>query len=267
MHVAASVDLGFSGFSSKLVILYLSSTESIPYCFARSILLMSCDAIIGLSFEKSTNSFNENSNKLSPATIISSSLIFSLFITKSISPIAPILSSLLLVLSLIISIEIINDKTNSNEDRIGAIGDIDLVIKREKIKDELIIVAGDNLFEFSLKEFVDFSKDKPIIASHDINNIDLAKQYGILSVDDKYKITNFEEKPEKPKSTLAATCIYFLPSDIVKMIDEYIQKGNPTDKPGHFIQWLYKETEVYSFVTKERWFDIGSKEQLERSEE
>ena len=162
-----------------------------------------------------------------------------------------------------ISIEIINDKTNSNEDRIGAIGDIDLVIKREKIKDELIIVAGDNLFEFSLKEFVDFSKDKPIIASHDINNIDLAKQYGILSVDDKYKITNFEEKPEKPKSTLAATCIYFLPSDIVKMIDEYIQKGNPTDKPGHFIQWLYKETEVYSFVTKERWFDIGSKEQLE----
>src|SRR3989338_8817089 len=166
-----------------------------------------------------------------------------------------------------ISIEIINDKTNSNEDRIGAIGDIDLVIKREKIKDELIIVAGDNLFEFSLKEFVDFSKDKPIIASHDINNIDLAKQYGILSVDDKYKITNFEEKPEKPKSTLAATCIYFLPSDIVKMIDEYIQKGNPTDKPGHFIQWLYKETEVYSFVTKERWFDIGSKEQLERSEE
>ena len=162
-----------------------------------------------------------------------------------------------------ISIEIINDKTNSNEDRIGAIGDIDLVIKREKINDELIIVAGDNLFEFSLKEFVDFSKDNPIVASHDINNIDLAKQYGILSVDDKYKITNFEEKPEKPKSTLAATCIYFLPSDIVKMIDEYIQKGNPTDKPGHFIQWLYKETEVYSFVTKERWFDIGSKEQLE----
>src|SRR3989344_6063906 len=67
-------------------------------------------------------------------------------------------------------------------------------ISIEIINDKLIIVAGDNLFEFSLKEFVDFSKDNPIVASHDINNIDLAKQYGILSVDDKYKITNFEEK-------------------------------------------------------------------------
>jgi len=162
-----------------------------------------------------------------------------------------------------IKIKIINDNTNSNEDRLGAVGDINLVIKKENINEDVIVIGGDNLFELSLKEFIGFAENKPAIASHDINNLELAKQLGILSIDQNNKITNFEEKPENPKSTLAATCIYFLPLDIVKMIEQYVKKGNPTDKPGHFIQWLYKKTEVYSFVTKEKWFDIGNKGQLE----
>ncbi len=162
-----------------------------------------------------------------------------------------------------IPIKIINDKTTSNEDRLGAIGDINFVIKNENINDNLIVVGGDNLFELSLKEFIDFSKDKTVIVSHDVKNLELAKLYGILSINENNKIINFIEKPEKPESTLASTCIYFFSSNILNKIEEYIEQGNSTDKTGHFIQWLYKKNEVYSFVTKEKWFDIGDKEQLE----
>lgn len=162
-----------------------------------------------------------------------------------------------------ISIKIINDKTSSNDDRLGAIGDINFVIKNENINNDLIIIAGDNLFELSLKEFMDFSKNKTVIASYDVKDLELAKLYGILSIDDNNKIVNFLEKPQKPESTLVSTCIYLFQSEIIPLIDEYIQQGNSTDKPGHFIQWLYKRKDVYSFVTKKKWFDIGDHKQLE----
>lgn len=161
-------------------------------------------------------------------------------------------------------IEILSDKTTSNENRLGAIESIDVVIKEKNIKDDLLIVAGDNLFKMSLKDFVDFSKNKSTVPSYDTRDLELAKQYGIISVDNKFKIINFEEKPENPKSTLAAACIYFLPSNIVSMVSKYIKEGNPTDKPGCFIQWLYKKTDVYSFITKEEWYDIGDHSQLKK---
>lgn len=162
-----------------------------------------------------------------------------------------------------IKIKIINDNTNSNDDRLGAIGDIHFVINKENIKDDIIVIGGDNLFELSLKKFIEFSKGNPIIVAHEIKNIELAKLYGILSIDKNNKIIDFVEKPENPKSNLASTCIYFFPSNIIKMIKKYIDEDNPKDKSGHFIQWLYKKTDVCCFVTKERWFDIGNKEQLE----
>lgn len=163
-------------------------------------------------------------------------------------------------------IKIINDGTKSNEDRLGAIGDVYFVVKKEKIDEDLLVVAGDNLFELSLVNVIDLFKEKKssVIALYDVKDVELAKKYGIVAVDNN-KIVHLEEKPKKPKSTLASTGIYLYTKDILKEIKEYIELGCDVDKPGSFLEWLYKRKDIYCFISKERWCDIGSFEQLEEA--
>ena len=164
-------------------------------------------------------------------------------------------------------IKIINDKTKSNEERLGAIGDIEFAINREKINDDLLVIAGDNLFKLSLNDVVHLFKKKnsTVVALYDVKDKVLAKQYGIVAINENNKIIHFEEKPKKPKSTLASTGIYLFKRNTLKDIKEYIKKGYNTDKTGFFLEWFYKREGVYCFVSKKRWYDIGSFEQLEEA--
>lgn len=168
-----------------------------------------------------------------------------------------------------IPIKVLNDGTLTNETRLGAIGDINFVIEKENIKDDILVIGGDNLFELSLKEFVDFQKTKntSIIAAHDIKDKELAKLYGILSVNENNKIIDLIEKPKQPKSTLASTCIYFFSKEILIFFNKYLKEGNPADKTGHFIEWLYKKTDVHAFIFDSEWYDIGSKQGLDEAKE
>lgn len=163
-------------------------------------------------------------------------------------------------------IEIISDKTKSNEERLGAIGDIHFVINTKSIDSELIIIAGDNLFELSLTEVVRFFKKKKsnVIVLHDVKDKELAKQYGIVEINNEL-VTNFEEKPASPRSTLASAVIYLFPRKTLQVIRKYLAQGNNPDKAGSFIEWLYKRDPVYSYVSNRKWFDIGSFEQLEKA--
>lgn len=165
-------------------------------------------------------------------------------------------------------IEIVNDNTKTNEDRLGALGDINYVIDTKKINSDLIVIAGDNIFEFSLMDIINlFEKIKSsIIAVYDVNDFELAKKYGVVGVKNNI-VVNFEEKPAEPKSTLISTGIYLFPKKIIKLIKEYISEGNNPDKTGSFIEWLYKRDKVYAYVTHEPWYDIGDKEQLSRVRE
>ena len=157
-----------------------------------------------------------------------------------------------------IPIEILNDGTLSNDDRLGAIGDMNFVINQKKINDDLIVVAGDNLFDFDLNKLKNFADDKNIvICGYDVNDYKLATQYGIVSVDDNGKVLSFVEKPENPPSTLAALGIYVFKKDKVALITKYINDGNIADAPGYFIQWAYKNDEVYSYIFNGIWYDIG----------
>ncbi len=164
-----------------------------------------------------------------------------------------------------VSINILNDGTLSNETRLGAIGDINFLIEKENIEDDLIVIGGDNLFELSLKKFVEFQNEKKsaVIASRDIKDKESIKLYGVLSINENNKIINFEEKPSEPKSSLASTCIYFFPKEIINLFNKYLREKNPMDKTGEFIQWLYKKTDVYAFVFDSKLYDIGSLEGLE----
>lgn len=165
------------------------------------------------------------------------------------------------------SIEIVNDGSTSNDDRLGALGDVHHVIEAKNIDNDFIVVAGDNLFDLHLGDVANFFKKKKsnLIVLHDVKNIELAKQYGIVEIDGNNVVINFEEKPVSPKSTLASTGIYLFPKRTIDLIRKYISQGNNPDKTGSFIEWLHKRDLVHSYVTEKRWYDIGSFEQLEHA--
>lgn len=164
-------------------------------------------------------------------------------------------------------IEIINDGTKSNEDRLGALGDINHTINLKNLNNDIIVVAGDNLFEASLSDVANLFKKKKsnIIVLHDVKDFELAKHYGIVEINNDL-IVNFEEKPVAPKSTLASTGIYLFTKKTKSLIQKYIAQGNNPDKTGTFIEWLHKRDKVYSFITDKKWYDIGSIDELEKAD-
>jgi glucose-1-phosphate thymidylyltransferase len=165
-------------------------------------------------------------------------------------------------------IKIINDGSKSDDDKLGAIGDINLVLMRENLtNDELLVIAGDNLFQQPLSDFVNVAKHlQATVAVHDVGNLEAMKKYGTVTVDTNGVITNFEEKPEKPKSTLAAVALYYYSREVLPLFTTYLAAGNNPDQPGLFLQWLYTRKPVNTFEIKGRWLDIGSKETLENAD-
>ena len=167
-----------------------------------------------------------------------------------------------------IKIRIINDGSTSDDDKLGAIGDINLVLTRENLgTDDLIVIAGDNLFEQSLDDFVDAAKGSAAtVALHDVGDYEAIKKYGTVTIDSKGIVTSFEEKPEKPKSTLASVALYYYSREVLSLFTTYLAAGNNPDQPGRFLQWLYTRKPVNTLQIKGRWLDIGSKETLEKAD-
>ena len=160
---------------------------------------------------------------------------------------------------------IVNDGSTDDTNKLGAIGDINYVIKQQNVDDDIIIVAGDNLFSDKLGDFGKFIREKnaPVLAVYDVGNLEEIKKYNSISVDGHGKITFFEEKPKEPKSTLTGIALYYYPRSTIALIKQYIAEGNNPDQPGRLVQWLYSRVPVYTWRVPGLWFDIGSKETLE----
>jgi glucose-1-phosphate thymidylyltransferase len=153
-----------------------------------------------------------------------------------------------------------NDGTTSNDDRLGAIGDIDFV----GLDDDLLAIAGDNLFDYSLAEYEAYwrAKGGSCVAVHDVGDWELAKKYGIVAVDGGDRITEFVEKPAQPPSTLAATATYLYRREHAALVPAYLAAGNPPDQPGNFVAWLHSREPVYAYRFPGEWYDIGDEAQL-----
>jgi len=160
-----------------------------------------------------------------------------------------------------------DDGTTSNEDRLGAVGDLGLVIDEARLEDdELVVLAGDNLFDFSLPRFVDWWRGKPQPASavplHDVGDLELATQYGIAETDEGDRIVSFVEKPSEPASTLASTLVYLLSPAHVRLVATYLEEGLSPDNAGSFLGWLARREPVYGYRFDGTWYDIGDRDQL-----
>ncbi len=158
-------------------------------------------------------------------------------------------------------ITLIDDLTKSNQDRLGAIGDINFVIKSRSIKEDLLIIGGDNLFSGSLKSFLDFSKKNNPAASIGVYKLKRKKdasRYGAVKLDKYNKIIDFTEKPINPQSSIVAMCLYYIPMNYLGLINEYIKNKNKNlDASGGYISWLKNRTDVYGYLFSGFWFDIG----------
>lgn len=168
-----------------------------------------------------------------------------------------------------IQLSVVNDKTFTNETRLGAVGDMDLVIDSRKIKDDLLVLGGDNLFEFCLGDFIDFARSKgaSAVVLLDVGNTEEAKRYGIASLDRDERVVEFVEKPENPSSTLAAMCIYYFPKNKLGLVRTYLEAGLNKDQPGHYIRWLSENDAVYGYKIRGEWFDIGDKKLLKLADD
>lgn len=160
-----------------------------------------------------------------------------------------------------------DDGTTSNEDRLGAVGDLWLVVETAALDaDALLVLAGDNLFELSLPRFVEWWRSKPQPASavplHDVGDLELATQYGIATTDGDDRIVQFVEKPSDPPSTLASTLIYLLSPEHVRLVPRYLDAGESADNAGSFLGWLAERESVYGYRFEGVWFDIGNHDQL-----
>jgi glucose-1-phosphate thymidylyltransferase len=159
-----------------------------------------------------------------------------------------------------------NDGTTSEEDRLGATGDIQFVIERAGLAgDDLIVIAGDNLFDYSLAGYVRWWHDKgeaSAVALYDVGDLELVKRYSNVDLDADERLVSFVEKPETPTSTLVATAAYIYHRLHVPLIRQYLDEGNPPDQPGRLVAWLVPRVPVYGYPAGGEWVDIGDAAQL-----
>jgi len=163
-------------------------------------------------------------------------------------------------------VEIIDDGTFKNEERLGGVMDFNIAFKK-CINDDIFIILGDNLFNLDLEGFVNFfnRNRRCCVALHDVKNLEESKRFGVIELDSNSKIIGFEEKPQEPKSTLISTGAYIFPKEFTGKMQEYIASDKNKDGIGYMIQdFIKSDFEIDGFVFDESWVDIGTIEDYKK---
>lgn len=166
-------------------------------------------------------------------------------------------------------ITVLNDQTTSNETRLGAVKDILYVINETQINDDLMVLAGDNLFDFELRDFVKFfhEKDSNVITTHIIDDIERIKRTGVAQLDENHRLITFEEKPKEPKSNFAVPPFYIYKKETLPLIKTFIDEDNNGDAPGMLLGWLLEHSPIHVFIFQGMRYDIGTIESYKEIQE
>jgi glucose-1-phosphate thymidylyltransferase len=164
-----------------------------------------------------------------------------------------------------ISVRVEVEPARSEEEKPGAAAALSMLLEK-LVRDDYLVIAGDNVTSLDFQAFTEFFRSvaSPVVAVYDVGNLDLAKRYGVVELDDSGKIVSMAEKPERPASTLVATAIYAMPWRSLSRLPEYIAGGGNRDAIGHFVSWLVKVEDVYGYRFKGYWHDIGGLDEYER---
>lgn len=154
-------------------------------------------------------------------------------------------------------VEVCVEDVWTEEQKKGAVGSLNFWVEEKGFDDDLLVIAGDNYFEFDLNKFIAaYNGTNVLVAVHDIGDRERARQFGVVRLDGK-RIMEFEEKPAEPKSSLVATAIYILPPRVFPALSHYHSLGE-RDNLGSFIAYLVNSEEVHAYIFSEVWLDIGS---------
>ncbi len=157
-------------------------------------------------------------------------------------------------------IKVLNDGTTSNANRLGAVGDVLFAIEHEAIADDLLIMAGDNIFDFDLQPMADLLSSRGSSAAlYDVGSLEAAKRYSNATLDDEGRIVAFEEKPPRPRSSAVAVALYMYRAVDLPLFKRFSGEGHNLDLIGGFLQWAHRQTPVYGCKFAGRWWDIGDR--------
>lgn len=166
-------------------------------------------------------------------------------------------------------ITIIDDGSISNETRLGAVKDIQFAIEKLGIDDDLLIVAGDNIIDFSFQGFVDEFKRRnaAMVMCNYEEDMGTLQRCGVMVPDEDFRVLSMEEKPKEPKSNWCVGPFYIYKRDELHYIKEGIESGCGTDAPGSFVCYLCEKTPVYAMKITGNRYDIGTMESYEQVKE
>lgn len=156
-------------------------------------------------------------------------------------------------------ITVVDDGTSTNETRLGAVRDVQFAIDKLGIKDDILLIAGDNVLDFSLCEFIEYAKKKnasSVMRYFETETIKLQK-CGVLSMGDNDKIVSMAEKPERPLSHWCCPPFYFYKAEDIQ-IEKAISEGCGYDAPGSYVGWLCQKTDVFAMEMPGNRYDIGN---------
>jgi glucose-1-phosphate thymidylyltransferase len=166
-------------------------------------------------------------------------------------------------------VQILDDGTETNETRLGSIGDLKFALENGDVRGDFIVVNGDNLFTFSLGPvFESFRQRGNVIALYDVGSKDVAKLMGHATCDSAGRVVDFVEKPPNPPTTLASIGIYVYRREVRDLVNRYLAEGGSRDRTGDFVAWLHRQTPVFGHAIPADagvWFDIGSFDQYEEA--
>jgi len=150
------------------------------------------------------------------------------------------------------------EQTTEEDEKFGVVGALAQLVEREGVDDDLLVVAGDNLMGFDLRDFLDHFEDHgtATLAAYDVGSLEKATSYGLVALEDG-RVVDFQEKPDEPKSTLVSIACYALPRASLRF-REYLADDNNPDEPGWFVQWLQSQEPVHAFTFEDAWYDIGA---------
>ena len=160
------------------------------------------------------------------------------------------------------NITVLDDGSTHNDNRLGAVRDIKFAIDEAKIDEDILVLAGDNLLDFSLKNFVDLANDKnsSVVMRYFESDINRLKKTGVATIDDEGFIIEMVEKPQDPKSNWAIPPFYIFKKESLKEIERGINSGCKVDAPGSFIEWFSKSNKIYTYLMEGKRIDIGNLE-------
>lgn len=155
-------------------------------------------------------------------------------------------------------VELVVEEAYSEEEKLGATAALHRLF--QLLRDDLLVLAGDNLIRLNLREFRGAAGDEPCVALYDIGDLRKVRgRYGVAVVEGGY-IAEFQEKPEEPRSTLVSTACYFLPRDALGRLGEFLAESpRGHDAPGYFLSWLSERLAIRAFLGVEEWLDIGDR--------